>query len=263
MKKDRREIVEGFFFFCLCLPPTQKEIISWDKPGRRKAPPWDLKCEIRFGSAALLELGPSCQCVCNRKAGLQFFVLASSFKNCDLSTKKEGKKPSNHWCFLIPIMLRPHPRPACLRTLQLFLITSPRKHVWPEDGGEKNVLQIIPDTAPEGVCLGALTISVMLARASVTLETWAGHETGEGWQKQISNQYLARRKTLPPSRACSSLVCMLFQWVTLFAYNCCLLQWGVAVTLKYYYIHQTIYSISKPLLFFPCKRITITDVVKY
>lgn len=192
-------------------------------------------------------------CVQPQNRPTVFYVLASSFKNCDLS-KKNKEKNSNHWCLLIPIILRPHPHPACLRTLQLFLITSPRKHVWPEDGGGKKFLQIIPDTAPEGVCLGALTISVMLACTGVTLETWAGHETGEGWQKQISNRYLTRHKTLPLSRACSSLVCMLARWVTLFTYNCCLLQWGVAVILKDYYIHQTIYSISKTLLLFPCKQ---------
>ncbi len=45
--------------------------------------------------------------------------------------------------------------------------------------------KIIWDATPEGDGLGALTISVTPAWASLTLETSVGHETWEVWKKQI------------------------------------------------------------------------------
>lgn len=63
------------------------------------------------------------------------------------------------------------------------------------------ILVLSPILFLKEVCLGALTISVMQACAGVTPETRAGHETGEGWQKQISNQYHLRHKfsLFPPA----------------------------------------------------------------
>lgn len=64
--------------------------------------------------------------------------------------------------------------------------------------------------------LGALTISVTPAWASLTLETSVGHETWEVWKNKSKINIIHNAKV----SALSLSLCVLLQWVTL-AFNCC------------------------------------------